>query len=112
MREPVALWHPDPVTGSVSVLADMCLQTYIAAQRDRSFSGRVELRTMKLRGSVVGWATVIGVVVATVIGVGQLYYARQSASSPSMVGRGGDGGMGTIIGNNGTIVGGPGGGLV
>jgi hypothetical protein len=27
MLERVASWHPDPVTGSVSALADMCRQT-------------------------------------------------------------------------------------
>jgi hypothetical protein len=59
-----------------------------------------------------GWVK-IGVVVGVVgllVAAGQLYYTRESVRTPATMGRGGDGGGGTIIGNNGTIVGGPGGG--
>ena len=55
----------------------------------------------------------IGVVVAVaglLVAAGQLYYARESVRTQPTMGRGGDGGGGTIIGNNGTIVAGPGGG--
>ena|SRR6516164_6325732 len=60
-----------------------------------------------------GWMK-IGVVVAVaglLVAAGQLYYARESVRTQPTMGRGGDGGGGTIIGNNGRIVGGPGGGL-
>ena len=59
-----------------------------------------------------GWVK-IGVVVAVaglLVAAGQLYYARESVRTQPTMGRGGDGGGGTIIGNNGTIVAGPGGG--
>ena len=59
-----------------------------------------------------GWVK-IGVVVGVVgllVAAGQLYYTRESVRTPPTMGKGGAGGGGTIIGNNGTIVAGPGGG--